>query len=266
MNGFGSEFHILFFMGSILLNLFPLQEISSKMEKKRGIFKEFMEASRINPLMAAAILWVSLVPALGSTLLVPLALANSGVLSQVDFNQPLTGFLALIGAIALMGFALIPTTVLAALSGFLLGWPAFPWLVFGYTLATLLGYTWGKGLSEDSVELLLKKYPKAKRLLDEKKDKIGELIFFVRLSPIIPFALSNLLFAIMRSGWKKLVIFGTIGMLPRTTLVFLSGTLVSDMYAAIRSEGISGKGWVFAILLLLSLWGIWRFFKPKSKE
>ncbi|EKB49197.1 hypothetical protein B879_02208 [Cecembia lonarensis LW9] len=251
-------------MGFILLNLFPLQEISPKMEKKRGIFKEFKEASRINPKMAAGILWVSIMPALGSMLAVPLALTNSKFLAEMNFYDPLTGSLALLTAVALMGFALMPTTMLAALSGFLLGWSAFPWLVLGYTLATLLGYGWGKGLGQDSLDLLLEKYPKAKALLDQKKGSIGELIFFVRLSPIIPFALSNLLFALMHSGWKKLVIFGTIGMLPRTTLVFLSGTMVSSMYEAIKSEGITGKGWIFAGLLLLSIWGIWRFFRTDN--
>ena len=235
------------------------------MEKKRGIFKEFTEASRINPLMAVAMLWVSIMPALASTFLVPLALAKSDQLSEINFYDPLTGFLALLTAVALMGFALMPTTMLAALSGFLLGWSSFPWLVLGYTLATLLGYGWGKGLGQDSLDLLLEKYPKAKTLLDQKKGSIGELIFFVRLSPIIPFALSNLLFALMHSGWKKLVIFGTIGMLPRTTLVFLSGTIVSSMLEAIRSEGIGGKGWIFAGLLLLSIWGIWRFFRRDNR-
>ncbi|WP_291778438.1 VTT domain-containing protein [Cecembia sp.] len=234
------------------------------MEKKRGIFKEFREASRINPLMASAILWVSLMPALGSTVLVPLALSNSALLSEMNFYHPFTGLLALGVAVALMGFALIPTTMLAGLSGFLLGWNAFPWLVLGYTLATLLGYAWGKSLSEDSLAFLLEKYPKAKKLLDQKKGEIGTLIFFVRLSPIIPFALSNLLFALLRSGWKKLVLFGTIGMLPRTSLVFFSGTLASDIYAAIRSEGISGKGWIFLGLLALSIWGIWRFFRKDN--
>ncbi len=90
---------------------------------------------------------------------------------------------------------------------------------------------------------------------------MGELIFFVRLSPIIPFALSNLMFALLKSGWKKLVIFGTIGMLPRTTLVFISGTLANDLYTAIRQDGVSEKVWIFVFLLVLSFWGIWRFFR-----
>ncbi|RZS96256.1 TVP38/TMEM64 family protein [Cecembia calidifontis] len=236
------------------------------MEKKQGFFKEFKEASRTNPLMAFAFLWVSIMPSLGTLVLVPFALSNSQALMELNFLDPFTVLTGLIVAAALMGFALMPTTMLAAISGFLLGWKSFFGLVLGYTLATLIGYAWGKNISKNSGEFLLEKYPKAKSLLDQKKGKIGELIFFVRLSPIIPFALSNLLFAFLKSGWKKLIIFGTIGMLPRTTLVFLSGTLVSDMYQALQTDGISGKGWIFTVFLLVSFWGIWKFFSLEKKK
>lgn len=234
------------------------------MKKKRSIFKEFKDTSRNNPLITFAVLWVSLMPSIGSLVIVPWALHESSWISSLDFSSPLIAISAMMIAVLLMGFALIPTTLIAALSGFLLGWEAFIWLVIAYSIATLLGYAWGKKLGGNSLEYLLGKYPKAKNLLEEKKDKIGELIFFVRLSPVIPFALSNLLFALLKSGWIKLLIFGTIGMLPRTTLVFLSGTLVSDIYAAVSTEGISGKGWIFIAFLALSIWGIWKYFKPKK--
>lgn len=236
------------------------------MEKKQGFFKKFKEEGQTNPILAFAILWVSVMPSLGTLLLAPLALTNSQFLIELDFSDPFTGLITLVIAAALMGFAIMPTTTLAALSGFLLGWKAFLGLVLGYTLATLIGYSWGKSLSQNSGELILGKYPKAKSLLEQKKGRIGELIFFVRLSPVIPFALSNLLFAFLRSGWKKLIFFGTMGMLPRTTLVFVSGTLVSDMQQAIQSEGFSGKGWIFSGFLLISLWGIWKFFSQQNKR
>ncbi|PSL05011.1 TVP38/TMEM64 family protein [Cecembia rubra] len=236
------------------------------MEKKRGFIKEFKEASRINPFMAFAILWVSFMPSIGTLLLVPMALANSKFLMELNFSDPFTGITTILIGAALMGFALMPTTMLAAMAGFLLGWKAFIGLVLAYTIATLIAYAWGKNLSKNSGELLLERYPKAKMLLDQKKGRIGELIFFVRLSPVIPFALSNLLFSILKSGWKKLILFGTIGMLPRTTLVFYSGTLVSDIYQAIQSEGIHGKGWIFIAFFSVSLWGIWKFFNKENQN
>lgn len=234
------------------------------MTKKGGIFKDFREAARINPYVASAMLWVTFMPSIGSLVLVPWTISRADWLMQLNFHNPITISGALLVSILLMGLALMPTTMLAGLSGFFLGWTVFPWLVLGYTLATVLGYAWGKKVGGDSLPLILARYPKAENLIRKKQGQLGELIFFVRISPVIPFALSNLLFALMRSGYWKLVVFGTLGMLPRTTLVFVSGTLASSIYGAIRQgEGVSNYV-VFIFLLLLSIWGIWRFFTKKN--
>lgn len=231
------------------------------MKKKEGIFKRIQLIGKSNPAVALALIWVSLIPSICSLFLVPLAVSYLSVLELIDFTSLFTILVFVCTATLLMGLALIPTTLFAALSGFLFGWQAFIWVVIGYTMATLLGYAWGKKLGGNSLEVILQQYPKARDLLQKKEGRMGELIFFVRLSPVIPFALSNLLFALIKSGWKKLVIFGTLGMLPRTTLVFFSGTIASNIYGAVQQEGVSGKGWIFILLLLLSIWGIWRFFK-----
>ena len=231
------------------------------MKKKEGIFKRIQLIGKSNPAVALALIWVSLIPSICSLFLVPLAVSYLSILELIDFTSLFTILVFICSATLLMGLALMPTTLFAALSGFLFGWQAFIWVVVGYTLVMLLGYAWGKKLSGNSLEIILQQYPKAKDLLLKKEGKMGELVFFVRLSPVIPFALSNLLFSLIKSGWKKLVVFGTLGMLPRTTLVFFSGTIASNIYGAIQQEGVSGKGWVFIALLVLSIWGIWRFFK-----
>lgn len=231
------------------------------MKKKEGIFKEMRRIGKNYPAVALALVWASLIPSISSLFLVPLAVNYLPVLELIDFTSLFIILIFVCTATLLMGFALIPTTLFAALSGFLFGWQAFIWVVIGYTMATLLGYAWGKKLGGNNLEVILQQYPKARDLLQKKEGRIGELIFFVRLSPAIPFALSNLLFALIKSGWKKIVIFGTLGMLPRTTLVFFSGTIASNSYAAIQQDGINGKGEVFILLLIFSIWGIWRYLK-----
>lgn len=122
------------------------------------------------------------------------------------------------------------------MSGFVFGWISFPFLVLGYTLATVIGYQIGKGLDRGSLAFLLDQYPKAAQLIEDKKDDISQLIFFVRLSPVIPFALSNLLFALLQAGLKKVVWMGLWGMLPRTSMAFITGILGESLMDAL--EGI----------------------------
>ncbi|MCL6260191.1 VTT domain-containing protein [Aquiflexum sp. TKW24L] len=233
------------------------------MEKKQGIFKEFQSAYRINPAVALALVWVAVMPSLGSLLGFPVLVHYAETLSDLDFLSFFTAPVYLIIVTLLMGFALMPTTLVAGLSGFIFGWEAFPFLFLAYNFASVLGYGWGKKLGGESLDLILDRYPKAKNLIEAKRNRMGELIFFGRLSPILPFAVSNLLFSVLHVGWKKLVLFGSIGMLPRTIITFSAGTLGSNIYGAINQEGISGKAWIFIFLLLLSVWGIWRFFVRK---
>lgn len=227
------------------------------MEKKAGFFKELQASFRMHPMLAVALAWVAVMPSVGTLLSLSVLAKNPTALQQLEFHSFGFQLAYLLVGILAMGLALLPTTFFAAVSGFLFGWEAFGWLFAAYNLAALLGYAWGGKLGGNSLDILLSKYPKAHRLL-EKQEKMGELVFFGRLSPILPFAVSNLFFALLGTGWRKLLVFGSLGMLPRTLLVFWSGTLAKDLYAAIEQEGISGKGWIFLGLLLVSVWGIWR--------
>lgn len=233
------------------------------MTKKPSIFKQITISAKNNGFITIAILWVSIMPSLGSLFFAPLAIANADKITALQASDFMTVTLFVAFATLTMGLALLPTTIFAGLTGFLFGWSAFPYLVLGYTLATLLGYIWGKGLDNRNLEELISSYPKVQQLIDKKSASMGELVFFVRLSPVIPFALSNLLFALLNTGWKKLIFWGTFGMLPRTTLVFVSGTFASDIWEAIKGKpNLTGVA-AFILLLGLSFWGIWRFFYKK---
>ncbi|EON77744.1 hypothetical protein ADIS_1663 [Lunatimonas lonarensis] len=165
-----------------------------------------------------------------------------------------------------MGFALIPTTLLAVLTGSIWGWQAFPYLVAAYTLASVLGYLLGKTISADLLETLLGQYPKAQKVVAEKQNRMGNLIFFIRISPAIPFAFSNILFALLSTGLQKVIWFGLWGMLPRTTLAFSSGVFAESLYNAIKNRGMDSTMDLLLLFtfLLIGILGIWHFFRSKS--
>lgn len=230
-----------------------------------SIFKEFNSIQKINTAVAVALVWVVVGPALGSLGIISY-LANHN--ADLGFPDSLNIILVsgyILGGTLTMGLALVPTTLFSAVSGFLFGWLAFPALVLAYLLASVLGYAWGSKLGAGSKNLILQRYPKAEKIFGEKQGNLGSLIFFVRISPVIPFALSNLLFAMVQTGYRRLIVFGTLGMLPRTILAFTSGTFASGIMEAIRQEGVGGKGWIFIGLLFVSVLGIVWIFKGKVK-
>lgn len=234
------------------------------MSKKPSNFKKLADIYRENPSFFWAVLWVAVMPSLGSIVSLQVLFAGN----QDWIFPPLTGILAVVIFMGLagfiMGFALLPTTLFSILTGFIWGWDAFGWLVTAYLLATSLGYSLGTFLSQHQLEILLKYYPKAEKLVLEKQGKIGSLIFFVRLSPVIPFAFSNVLFALLQTGIWRLLWWGIWGMLPRTILAFYSGTIAESLYQALRESGGHFEWFAFVILLTISLGGIVYILKKKK--
>lgn len=231
------------------------------MNKKATIFKHLAVIYRRNPWVVVAFLWAGLLPSLGGLLFIRVLYLHWGTLTVPSLLDVESALVYVLSGAVLMGFALIPTTLFAVLSGFVFGWEAFPFMVLGYTLASGMGYLSGKALEKDSLPWLLQPYPKAKRIIEQKKEQMGWLVFFVRISPVIPFAISNLVFALLNSGLQRVLWFGLLGMLPRTFLAFLTGTLAGTIQQAINAET---TGWHYpgiGLLLLISLWGIYRFFK-----
>jgi len=234
------------------------------MAEKKSVFHRLKLLYTVNPRMVWAMGWVTLVPSLGALISLNFLYANPGFFEKIEFlSWPFLG-VYVVSATLLMGLALLPTTFLAILSGFVFGWMSFPFLVLGYTLATVTGYQLGKGLDSGSLTVLLQQYPKAAQLIDERRDSISELIFFVRLSPVIPFALSNLLFALLQAGLSKVIWMGLWGMLPRTTMAFVTGILGDSLLGALEGDSGGKQVVLITLLLLVSLWGIYRFFTKKK--
>ncbi|WP_246535247.1 TVP38/TMEM64 family protein [Litoribacter ruber] len=226
------------------------------MGKKDSIFKRIKLILTSNPVIIWAMAWVSFMPSIGSFFFINHLYNNTEKLRMVDVLDFNVLFPFLIISASVMGLALMPTTLVAIITGFLFGWEAFPILAVAYLFATAIGYLLGKRLDHNSLEILLEKYPKARQVIAEKQDQVSQLIFFVRISPIIPFALSNLLFALLRADLKKVIWVGFLGMLPRTLLAFTTGIMAKSMLEAFREGNNLYQMLIFFALLLLSIWGI----------
>ncbi len=227
------------------------------MTKKGSIFKVISSYFGERPLSMLAWLWVSLMPILGSSILILNydRLSSWPLKSSIDFIV-FTGVAAL-----LMGLALLPTTLTALASGFFLGWIGLPFLILAYSIASVIGYFLGRGSNEGLLEILFSKNPKLKNELESRKSKEGSLVFFVRISPIIPFAISSFLFASMEIPLRKVLIFGIPGMLPRTLLAFGTGVFASSFLAARDSMSSPMQWGIGAAFLIFGLLGIYKYLK-----
>lgn len=232
----------------------------SKMTKKDSIFKDLARYFRSHPSTTLGWIWVSFVPLLGSLLLS----TRYQELEQITVTGIGNHILLTLTLALLVGLAFLPTTLTAMASGFFWGWTVFPHLVIAYLLANVLGYALGKWLNADFRTLLYARHPSLKEEIEQRIAHPAGLVFFVRISPVIPFAISNFLFASLGIPLRKIIQFGLPGMLPRTLLAFATGKAAKsflDAQAALQDP----EQWLTILILLFgSIWGIWHFWNKKK--
>ena len=211
-------------------------------------------------------------PAIAGVLLSALPIVFTSVLTYYavvyePFIQSLTGWqwagLTLVFAITSAG--LTPPTILALIFGYFLGWQAvLPLFVinFGGILFINLIVRW---LDRDRFIRFLQRNPKAQLVLDRILNKELEVIFFAKLSPVLPFGLTNLLFALSGAKLRNILLGGFLGMTPRTLLAIWSGREAREIRTLLDNPNQSIWGQVIvAVLILVSIAGLWQVLRKRG--
>jgi uncharacterized membrane protein YdjX (TVP38/TMEM64 family) len=196
-------------------------------------------------------------PIMGSIILI----SNYETISNWKLDSVLDYTIYTLLSAFLMGLALLPTTLTALASGFFIGWIGLPFLILAYSVASVIGYFLGQQSNSGLLEILFTKNPKLKSELESRKEKEGSLVFFVRISPVIPFAISSFIFASMQISLRKVLIYGIPGMLPRTLISFGTGVLASSFLLAQKSMSSPMQWGIAAILLIFGGVGIYKYLK-----
>ncbi len=232
------------------------------MAKKGSIFKLIRSYFGTHPGGILAWVWVTVGPALGSLVL----LANHQELAAIELNSFITLILYTLISALLMGLAMLPTTLIAIASGYFFGWLSLPLLILAYLLATLIGYSLGKVSNPGLITVLFAYRPGLEAALEQRKHKESSLIFFVRISPIIPFAVSNFLFATLLVPLRKVIWFGIPGMLPRTLIAFGSGVAAQTFVSARAETSSPIQLAILGGLLVVGILGIYFYLKGGRKS
>ena len=161
---------------------------------------------------------------------------------------------------------LTPPTMLALIFGYFLGWQAIlPLFIInlGGILFINLIVRW---LDHDRFLAFINKNPKAQSILDRILNNELEVIFFAKLSPILPFGLTNLLFALSGAKLKNILLGGFLGMTPRTILAIWSGHEAREIKALLENPNQSSWTQIIVIgLIVLSIAGLWHAIQRSLK-
>ena len=220
------------------------------------------ELLRTNRRSAFLALWMAIIPLTASSLITVFALRYENYIHQFGTLQWTIYFLT---SCFTMALAFTPTTFIALLSGYFLGMPAAPFVIVAYIFASFLGYQLTHLVDNGHFIQTVKDLPggkgeKALRLLEGIQHNQFGLIIMARISPVLPFAIMNVLLPIAGVRLREFLLAGTIGMLPRTLFFIWLGGQAQEL-RTLMEEGQSDftSQLMFVVLLILSSVGIFYF-------
>src|SRR6266496_3195476 len=156
------------------------------------------------------------------------------------------GILIFIGVYALATELLAPGSVLTIGAGFAFGlWKGFLAVSAGSTLGAALAFLVARFIAHERVAAIAQRNEKF-REIDSAIGKQGaKLIFLLRLSPVIPFNLSNYLYGLTGVKFWPYVFASWIGMMPGTFLYVYIGTAGKAAVSAAAGGEAVQRGWQY---------------------
>ncbi len=202
---------------------------------------------------------MTVVPLLFSTFWLVNVLNHQAIIHQLLPYQwfLLAGFIALA-----MALALVPPTFLAVALGYFLGWVSiFPLFVLNL-IAIVLIFLFTKKLDKNKLMMYLSENQKVNDLISRLKQNQWQVIFYAKLSPALPFALTNVVFTLLGSSLRNMLLGGVLGMIPRTILAVWTGSQAKVLSQALQNpnQGFWPQTIVF-VLIIISFWGLGYVFK-----
>ena len=156
------------------------------------------------------------------------------------------GILVFIVVYALATVLLAPGSILTIGAGFAFGlWKGFLAAWTGATLGASLAFLVARFVARDKIESIAKRNEKFRKIDNAIGKQGAKLIFLLRLSPVIPFNLSNYFYGLTAVKFWLYVLASWIGMMPGTFLYVYVGAASKAAVAAAAGGEAMKHGWQY---------------------
>lgn len=191
------------------------------------IYGYIKEAGNLTPIAMIT----TFLPILGSTILLIIAVPLGLWLRE---NWEIGTVLYFLGVIFFCGLALLPTNVIGVIGGWAFSFElGIAILITGVVGAAVISFLIHKRIIGRTLPEVFKTHPKAQAiyeaLLEQNPWRTTLIIFLMRVSVIMPFALTNFLMASARVPLKSYIAGTFFGMLPRSSAVVFVGAGLSEL-------------------------------------
>ena len=164
------------------------------------------------------------------------------------------GIFIFIGVYVAATVLLTPGAILTIGAGFTFGlWIAFLAVSAGSTLGAALAFLIARFIARDKIEAIAQRNQKFRRIDSAIGREGAKLIFLLRLSPVIPFNLSNYFYGLTGVKFWPYVLASWLGMMPATFLYVYIGTAGKEAVSAAAGSEPIRHGWQYWTFMSVGL-------------
>jgi uncharacterized membrane protein YdjX (TVP38/TMEM64 family) len=185
-----------------------------------------------------------------------------------DFNNwvsqmGVAGIFIFIVVYAVATVLLAPGSVLTIGAGFAFGlWKGFLAVSAGATLGASLAFLVARFIARNKIEAIAQRNEKFRKIDNAIGKQGAKLVFLLRLSPVIPFNLSNYFYGLTGVKFWPYVLASWIGMMPGTFLYVYIGAAGKAAVAAAAGGEAMRHGWQYwtfigvglAATIIVTIW------------
>jgi uncharacterized membrane protein YdjX (TVP38/TMEM64 family) len=167
-----------------------------------------------------------------------------------------TGILIFIGVYAVATVLLVPGSILTFGAGFAFGlWKGFLTVSVGSTLGAALAFLVARFLARDKIEAIARQNTKFRRIDSAIGKEGAKLIFLLRLSPVIPFNVSNYFYGLTAVKFWPYVLASWTGMMPGAFLYVYIGVAGKAAVSVAGGSESAQNGWQYWTFTSIGLIG-----------
>jgi uncharacterized membrane protein YdjX (TVP38/TMEM64 family) len=164
------------------------------------------------------------------------------------------GIFIFIGAYAVATVLMAPGSILTIGAGFAFGlWKGFVAVSAGATLGASLAFLVARFIAREKIEAIAQRNEKFQRIDNAIGEQGANLVFLLRLSPVIPFNLSNYFYGLTGVKFWPYVLASWIGMMPGILLYVYIGTTGKAAISATAGGEAVKHGWQYWTFLSIGL-------------
>lgn len=233
------------------------------MESSGNYLKELLFNSTLRVKLSALFLLAMYVLPIISNLII-IAVFAKNIDSIKDWEQ---STILLLGVLLFFtsSFSITSTTLLSVVCGYLFGWISFPVLLIMFSVGSLLGYYLANVFDKGTIMSWIKTNELAYNFIVKLNQRVNLMVFVMRLTPILPFTVTNILCSYLSVPLKNYLGMGFIGIGVRTLVMVYTGSQISSIIN-MDDDPVYKAQKIGFLLLSFALFGLLYYLVMKQKD